>query len=136
MLLFCLVVPALLSCGGDDRSAQARAEKFVSAYLECRMADARALAVPEMERTLSWRASNLTDEDLALMGAQTQRLATEVEEVSAGDMEAEVRVAATGALLLDSVGRRARMGEAEYEVRLTRAEGGKWLVTAIRRLAD
>lgn len=128
LFFLCLAVLPFASCA-ERRAPEHVAERFLSAYLDCCFQDADALADSHVQKMVRWRASQLTQEDLNLLMGQS----AEVETCILEDYGDSVIVGAEvcDALLLDSIGRPGRIGQARFRVTLIREKGSNWIVTAL-----
>ena len=106
------------------------AEEFLSAYLDCRYQDAERLAAEEVMEQMRWRLSQLTQAELELVNDNVPQVSTE-EVMMCGD-SCFVTLRASDALLLDSIGLPAHVGDQQYRLVLQREEkGSNWKVTAL-----
>lgn len=127
-LLVLVFLLSFVSCGREQEPENV-AESFLSDYLECRFKSAARWAEPEVVEVMRWRASNLTQAEVELLGEQSCEVASEsVEEY--GD-SAVVTLVAHDALLLDSIGRPGHVGDARYRLTLKKEKGSNWKVTVL-----
>ena len=129
-VLFLSVILLISACTGHD-SPQAVAESFLEAYLDCRFDEAAKMASPEVGTMLHWRASQLTQAELELLNEHPVADVT-VEDAEEADGEWVVTLRAIDALLMDSIGQPAHVGDARYRVVLVRAEGKRWRVSSLQ----
>ena len=128
LLPFFLLVA--VACG-RERGPQDVAEEFLAGYLDCRFSDVADLASPEMQETMRWRASQLTQTEVDLLRGQAEGAQVITDEMEASGDTCWVTVSATDALIMDSIGQPGRLGEAQYRVRLQKEKGRNWIVTAL-----
>ena len=124
--LFFLLLSACAESGTPERVA----ERFLSAYLDCRFSDAAKLASPEAVELLHWRASQLTQAEVELMNEQAGARARAERTEEHGE-ECVVWLSVTDALILDSIGLPAHIGDVRYRVTLKHEKGHNWKVTAL-----
>lgn len=128
LLPFFLLVA--VACG-RERGSQNVAEEFLAGYLDCRFSDVADLASPEMQETMRWRASQLTQAEVDLLRGQEEGAQTVTDEMEEGGDTCWVTVSATEALIMDSIGQPGRLGDARFRLTLAREGKRDWKVVAL-----
>ena len=126
LLPFFLLVA--VACG-RERGPQNVAERFLSAYLECRYTDAEPLASAEAMEQMRWRLSQLTQAEVELINDNEPQVSAE--EMSEGGDSCVVTLRATDALLMDSIGLPAHIGDGRFRLILVRESNRNWTVAAL-----
>lgn len=128
-----LILLALLAVACHRESdAELTAEYFMAAYLDCRFSEASRMASPLVVEQMRWRASQLTEADVALL-AETAAEVT-VADVAASTDSSIVTLSVSQALLPDSLGRPWSIGSCRYRLVLKRPDGKRWQVVSLRSL--
>lgn len=130
VLFLCLTTMLFCACH-SGRNPQEVAERFLSAYLECRFSDAGEWASPEVAEMMHWRASNLTQAEVELLNENVPQV--EVEDVEDYGDSCIVSLKVSDALILDSVGQPGHVDDCDYRVTLKKEKGSNWIVTALGR---
>ena len=130
LLFFMLASALMLSCSGNKEPEQI-AEHFLASYLDCDFSQASKFASPEMMDAISWRASNLTQADLDVLNERELPVAVEVEDVESFADSCVVTLKATDALLVDSIGSTARVGDARFRMIMRKEKGSNWKVATL-----
>lgn len=131
LLFFCLACALACSCGGGGGPEEV-AERFLGAYLDCDFARAQRMASEGVADQLWWRASQLTEADLEVLNGREGSVEVEAEETRmTGADSCLVWLRARDALLMDSIGQVARIGEGNFCVALKKGKGSNWKVTAL-----
>ena len=84
-----------------------------------------------MKDAVSWRASNLTQADLDVLNAREMPVEVEVDDVESFADSCVVTLKASNALLADSIGSTARVGEARFSMILRKGKGSNWKVATL-----
>ena len=137
-----IVLLALLIVGCRGKGEPERvAERWLSAYLECRFDDAQQLSAKEgsVIEQMRWRASQLTQAEVELLAENKPTVeAEDVEPLQVPNAELDsntkscvVTLMVHDALLLDSIGLPAHIGEQRYRLVLQKEKGRNWKVTAL-----
>ena len=130
LLFFALAFVFASSCSqGND--AEQVAEQFLASYLDCDFSRASKFASAEMLDAISWRASNLTQADLDVLNEREMPVAVEVDDVESFADSCVVTLTASDALLVDSIGSTARVGEARFRMTLRKEKGSNWKVATL-----
>ena len=125
-----LSLMALLAVSCKEKSKpELVAERFLSAYLDCRYQDAERLATPEVMEQMRWRLSQLTQAEVELINDNAPQVSTEEVEIC-GD-SCFITILASDALLLDSIGLPAHVSDQQYRLMLLKEKGSNWKVTAL-----
>ncbi len=120
----------LASCRPSQNEAQKMssvAQKFLESLYLCDFGNAAALATEEGTREVEWFASNLSEEDLALIDC---RPSIKAGEVVMEDTVGTVAFQAENVLVADSLEGKGRIGSNQGTVRMVR-RNGRWLVKAL-----
>ena len=125
-----LVLLSLFAGACHEKSKPERvAERFLSAYLDCRYEDAERLASAEVMEGMRWRLSQLTQAEVELLADNEPQVEAEDMEVCGDSCIVSLR--AEDVLLLDSIGQPARIGERRYRLVVQKEKGRNWKVTAL-----
>ena len=89
------------------------------------------MALPEVVDLMRWRASNLTQAELELLGQQSEGIQTETERVEDYGDSCVVVLMAHNCLVADSVGVPGYIGSSRYRVTLKKKKGDNWMVTTL-----
>ena len=89
------------------------------------------LASPEMQETMRWRASQLTQAEVALLRGQAEGAQVATDELEAGGDTCWVTVSATDALIMDSIGQPGHIGNGRFRLILVRDGNRNWTVAAL-----
>ena len=130
LLFFLLAFVLATSCSRDSDPEQI-AERFLASYLDCDFSRATKLATEEMKDAVSWRASNLTQADLDVLNAREMPVEVEVDDVESFADSCVVTLKASNALLADSIGSTARVGDARFRMILRKEKGSNWKVATL-----
>ena len=121
---------ALLAVSCREKSKpELVAEQFLSAYLDCRYQIAERLATAEVMEQMRWRMSQLTQAEVELINDNAPQVS--MEEVEMCGDSCFVTLRASDALLMDSIGFPAHVGNQQYRLVLQKEKGSNWKVTAL-----
>jgi len=123
------------ACARDGRNGDkeviAAANNFASAYFNYDFNGARPCVTPESERWLRFFASNVLEEDIELLKAQTSAAEHEVENISyASDTVAVAHCRIENYLKRDTLGRAGHVVDKDYVSMKLVLRNGRWLVDA------
>ena len=127
--LFFVLVSVLLASCHEKSKPERVAEQFLAAYLDCRYQDAGRFASGEVMEQMRWRLSQLTQAEVELMNENEPQV--EAEDMENYGDSCIVFLRATDALLMDSIGLPAQIGEQRYRLVLQKEKGRNWKVTAL-----
>ena len=130
LLFFLLAFVLATSCSRDSDPEQI-AERFLASYLDCDFSRATKLATEDMKDAVSWRASNLTQADLDVLNAREMPVEVEVDDVESFADSCVVTLKASNALLADSIGSTAHVGDARFRMILRKEKGSNWKVATL-----
>lgn len=130
LLFFLLAFVFAASCSRDSDPEQI-AERFLASYLDCDFSRATKLATEDMRDAITWRASNLTQADLDVLNAREMPVEVEVDDVESFADSCVVTLKASNALLADSIGSTARVGDACFRMILRKEKGSNWKVATL-----
>lgn len=125
----------LCGCTGDghkdDNEVNATINSFASAYFNYDFKKAMLCVTPESERWLRFSASNVIEEDVELLRAQTEGATHEVENISyPSDTVAVVRCRIENYLKRDTLGRAGHVvKKGRVNIKVVK-RNGQWLVDA------
>ena len=128
-VLFLLFIALLAVSCKEKSKPELVAERFLSAYLDCRYQDAERLATAEVMEEMRWRLSQLTQAEVELINDNVPQVSTE--EVKMCGDSCFITLRASDALLLDSIGLPAYVGDQQYRLVLQKEKGSNWKVTAL-----
>ena len=128
-IIFLLLIFLLAMSCKDQSKPEDVAERFLSAYLDCRFSDAEPLASSQVLEQMRWRMSNFTQAEVELLGENEPQVAIE-ETHDFGD-SCVVWLNASNALLLDSIDQPGHIGNQRFGLALKKEKGSTWLVTAL-----
>lgn len=127
-LVLLLLTMLFVSCK-EKSKPELVAEKFLTAWLDCRYQEAEHMASAEVMEQLSWRLSQLTQAEVELINDNAPQVSTEdVEDY--GD-SCIVTLRASDVLQMDSIGLPAHVGDQQYRLVMKKEKGSNWKVTAL-----
>ena len=127
-LVLLLLTMLFVSCK-EKSKPELVAEKFLTAWLDCRYQEAEHMASAEVMEQLSWRLSQLTQAEVELINDNAPQVSTEDIE-NCGD-SCIVTLRASDVLLMDSIGLPAHVGDQQYRLVMKKEKGSNWKVTAL-----
>lgn len=131
-LPFIILIAALIVSCNKNSTAEQVAHDFLTDYLECRFDDASKLLAEEndIQQMMYWRASQLTQAEIELIAESPVEVSTQ-DILERGD-SCTIRLRASDALLLDSIGVTCRMGTIDCTVTLLKGKKGRnWKVATL-----
>lgn len=140
IFILCLLsLTATLSCGklrtdGNDETEtiSAIAGKFAYGYFNYRFNDVAKLCTADMKKTISYVATNITEEDItALRNKETAATCETDGVVIVNDSCAEAACTVTGYYTKDAIGEAGQVKDrSEYTITLTK-DNGKWMIKRV-----
>ena len=128
-VLFVAALCFLTACShtetDSDATVKEQAEKFAEAYFNYDFGKAHRFATPESKKWLRFAASNVTQEDIDLINATSNKISVVATDCHHQDDSTTcVRVIVYNAVLKDDLGRPAHTAtEAEFVLTLVNREG-------------
>lgn len=123
-----LVMPLLSCISSDSKKAEECAKTFASHYFNLRYVQSVDFCTPKSKKWISYKASNISQEDLDVLNSQQDTAECEIESSDVEDDKATVVVNVSHFLKCDTIGKPGHICDNEkFELTLKR-NGEKWLV--------
>lgn len=126
-----LFVSLLLSCSDKDaNTAEERALAFAQNYFNLRYKQSLTLCTENAKKWIVFRATNITQEDVDVINAQTDTAECEIDDVELNDDEttADVKMTIKNVLVCDSIGKRGSIKEKIKKTLRMRKVSDNWYV--------
>lgn len=126
-----LFVSLLLSCSDKDaNTAEERALAFAQNYFNLRYKQSLTLCTENAKKWVVFRATNITQEDVDVINAQTDTAECEIDDVELNDDEttADVKMTIKNVLVCDSIGKHGNIKEKIKKTLRMKKVSGNWYV--------
>lgn len=125
-----LFVSLLLSCSDKDaNTAEERALAFAQNYFNLRYKQSLTLCTENAKKWIVFRATNITQEDVDVINAQTDTAECEIDDVELNDeTTADVKMTIKNVLVCDSIGKRGSIKEKIKKTLKMKKVSGNWYV--------
>ncbi len=124
-LTTCAIILFILSsCSENSRKATDTGKVFLKSLYTCDFKTCDALCTENGKEAVRWFASNLTEDDLALISCEVE---IETEEYEVTDSSAYVAFTAKNVIVCDSLERKGHIGNRTLKVELKNVKGS-WKV--------
>lgn len=125
--------------GGNDIEEQAAeaATNFAASYFNYRLDKAAACSTPEAKAQICYLATNLTEEDIAMLRNKNTVATCEVDGITfANDSCAEATCLIKDCYIKDTIGTKGQVFDKRHYSILIVRSGGKWLVRKVSPLQN
>lgn len=125
-----LFVSLLLSCSDKDaNTVEERALAFAQNYFNLRYKQSLTLCTENAKKWIVFRATNITQEDVDVINAQTDTAECEIDDVELNDeTTADVKMTIKNVLVCDSIGKRGSIKEKIKKTLKMKKVSGNWYV--------
>lgn len=129
ILVSALFLMLVAACNKADTPNQV-GERALMAYLRCSLTDLEQIAQPQVVEQMRWRLSNLSGEEMQQLLAVEPQVSTDNSSVEGNTCH--LLLNAKDALLIDSIGQPAHVGNRQFSLVLVKdSEKGTWRVESL-----
>ena len=116
------------SCASEDENAiETRAKVFAQNYFNLRYEAAMNMCTDESKKWITFRASNISQDDIDVINNQTDTAECEIEDINyETDSIASVRIKICNALICDSIGKKGKIVNSTIKNLRMKMQLGTW----------